>query len=134
MTELAGRINLVQIAPDDEGSPGAFTKINGVDDSTLNRLAEILEITQFGDTHRKRIGGIKDTDLDLSGNFDPADTNGQNLLEPGDICWIRVLYDGTNGRQIPMIVENFEQSATADDKQEFSSSLLGNGAPSDVPA
>ncbi len=131
MAELAGRINLVNIKPKDSGS---FTKINGVDDSTLNRLAEILEISQFGDTHRKRIAGIKDSDLDLSGNYDPADTNGQLLLEPGDIVLIQVLYDGTNGRQIEMIIENFEQSASADGVQEFSSSLLGNGAPTDVPA
>jgi len=130
VTEQAGHKAIVKIKPKDSGS---FTKINGVDNATLNRLAELLDVTQFGDTHKKRIAGLKDSNISLSGNYDPSDTNGQLLLNPGDEIYLQYLYDGTNGKQILMMVEIFEQSSAADGKQTFSSTLQGQAAPTAVP-
>lgn len=131
MSEIAGRLMEVRINDSQMAHGGAGAKINGVDNSTLNKLADILEITQFGDSYKKRIAGLKDSNVSLSGNYDPADTSGQLKLEPGDDVWIALFPEGTTakGKQIEMIVENFEQSATADGKQEFSSTIQGNGAP-----
>jgi len=137
MAELSGKINIVYIltgATPMLATTGA--KINGVNSSTYNRLAEILEITQFGDDYKKRMAGLKDTSVSLSGNYDPSDTAGQLDLEPGDSVYIGIYPEGTGtaGKQAPMVVENFEQSSSADGKQEFSSSLVGNGAPETLPA
>ncbi len=136
MTELAGRLLEVRINGELMANGGAGAKVEGVDNSTLNRMAEILEVTQFGDERKKRIHGLKDTSLSLSGNYRPDDTSGQLLLEPGDDVFIALFPQGTGaaGKQIQMIVENFEESASVDGKQEFSSSLQGNGAPAVVAA
>ena len=129
MGELAGKLNIIKIATTAEG---AGTKINGVDNSTFNRLCDILEITQFGDSYKNRMAGLKDTSISISGNFDPADTNGQLVLEPGDFVWVQVLPNGSTGKKVKMIVENFEHGASVNDKQTFSSSLQGVAAPTAV--
>ena len=137
MSELSGKINIIYILTGTTAmtsSTGA--KINGVSSSTYNRMAEILEITQFGDDYQKRMAGLKDTSISLSGNYDPDDTAGQLDLEPGDFVYIGIYPEGagTAGKQVPMVIESFEQSSSADGKQEFSSSLSGNGAPETLPA
>ena len=136
MAELAGRLMEVRINDSEMTNGGDGAKVNGVDNATLNKLADILEITQFGDTHKKRMAGLKDSNVSLSGNYDPDDTNGQLVLEPGDDVWVALFPQGTteSGTQVKMIVENFEQSAAVDGKQEFSSSLQGNGAPATISA
>ena len=134
MAELAGKLMELRINSAEMTNGGDGAKVNGVDNATLNKLADILEITQFGDDYKKRIVGLKDSNVSLSGNYDPADTNGQLVLEPGDDVWVALFPQGTteNGTQVKMIVENFEQSAAVDGKQEFSSSLQGNGAPASI--
>ena len=137
MAELAGKNNIVYILTGTTPmSATTGAKIKGVNSSTRNRLAEMLEITQFGDNYQKRMPGLKDTSVSLSGNYDPSDTNGQLGLESGDSVYIGTYPEGTAtaSKQVPMIVENFEHSASADGKQEFSSSLVGNGAPETLPA
>ena len=137
MPELAGylmevRIKAGTVKMSAGGADGLV--IEGVDSVTLNRLAEILEVSSFSDTWKRRIAGIKDSNVSLSGNYLPTDA-GQLALEPGDDLWIALfpqgssLADGADGKQVQMIVENFEESSSADGKQEFSSSLSGNGAP-----
>ncbi|KXZ39484.1 Predicted secreted protein [Alkalithermobacter thermoalcaliphilus JW-YL-7 = DSM 7308] len=103
------------------------TKINGIDNATLNRLAEILDVTAFGDTHRRRIGGIKDSNISLSGNY-LIDDAGQMDLIPGEIVTVKYYPQGAGqpgGKQIDMIVENFQESADVGGKVTFSSSLSG---------
>ena len=134
MSEQAGKNNQVWISLTQmTGSTG--TKINAVNDSSYNKLCEILEITQFGDSYKRRMAGIKDSDVNLGGHYDPADTNGQMLLEPGNTVYIGIYPQGTTatGTQIPMIVESFDLKADIS-KQAFSSKLSGNGAPITLPA
>ncbi len=135
-TELAGHLMEVRIKATVMANGDDGAKIEGVDNATLNRLADILEVSQFGDTFKKRMHGLKDSNVSLSGNYRPDDANGQMELEPGDPVFIAVFPQGNKvaGRQIEMIVENFEQSAAADGKQTFSSSLQGNGVPAPVTA
>ena len=137
MPELAGflmevRVKAGTVKMEAGGIDGI--KLEGVDSATLNRLAEILEVSSFSDTHKRRIAGIKDSNVSLSGNYIPEDA-GQLALEPGDDLWVALFpqgssgVDGGPGKQVQMIVENFEENSTADGKQEFSSSLEGNGPP-----
>lgn len=128
MAEVAGKSNIIKIGTT---SGAAGTKINGVDNSTFNRLCEILEITQFGNDYKNRMAGVKDTNVSLSGNLDTADTNGQLVLVPGDYVWVQVLPNGSAGAKIKMIVESFEQKADTS-KQTFSASLSGVEAPTVV--
>lgn len=137
MAELAGDVNIVYIltgASAMTSSTGA--KVLGVDNSTFNRLCDMLDITQFGDTYKKRISGLKDTNMSLSGNYYPGDTTGQDELVPGDSVYIGVYPQGAAvaGTQIPAIVESFAISTTANGKQTFTASVQGNGAPVTLPA
>jgi len=140
MSELAGYLMEVRVkAGEDKMSAGGADGlvVEGIDNATLNRLAEILEITSFSDTWKRRLGGIKDSNVSLSGNYIPGDA-GQLVLDPGDTCWVALFPQGSSyesgdeGKQVKMIVENFENNATADGKQEMSSSLQGNGEPETI--
>lgn len=137
MPELAGKTNLVYILTGTTAMTDATgAKVLGVDSSSYNQLCDILEITQFGDTHKNRIAGLKDTNISLSGNYYPGDTAGQEELVPGDTVFIGVYPQGgaVAGMQVKAIVESFEISASASDKQTFSASLQGIAAPVALPA
>ncbi len=139
MPELAGRLNFVKILAGSSamiGGPAPTgAKIGGVDNSTFNRLCDLVEITQFGDTHKKRLAALKDSSISLSGNYDPDDAP-QMVLEPGDLVMVAVHPQGEleDGKQVNCIVESFEQSATVDGKQTFSASISGIAAPVLSPA
>ena len=137
MAEVAGKTNLVYILTGTTAmtdSTGA--KVLGCDDSSYNQLCDLLEITQFGDDYKSRIAGLKDTSISLSGNYYPGDTNGQDVLVPGDTVYIGVYPQGTgvNGKQVKAIVESYELSASVADKQTFSASLQGIAAPETLPS
>ncbi len=136
MSELAGRLMEVRVKATIMSNGADGNKISGVDNASLNKLADILEITQFGETHKKRMAGLKDSSVSLSGNYIPTDDDGQLVLEPGDDVFVALFPRGVgeDGKQVKMIVENFEQTAAVDGKQEFSCSLQGNGAPAAIDA
>jgi len=137
MSELAGKLNQCYVLSGEvamTGSTGA--KINAIDNSTWNQLCDLLDIPQFGDEYKNRIGGLKDTEVSISGNYDPSDTNGQNVLVAGDICYIGIYPQGTTvaGKQVKAIVGSVEISADVTGKQTISASLSGIGAPAALPA
>lgn len=136
MPEIAGKTNIVYILTGTTAmtnSTGA--KVLGVDSSSYNQLCDLLEITQFGDSYKNRMAGLKDTNFSLSGNYYPGDTTGQDELVPGDTVFVGVYPQGTGvaGSQVKAIVESFEISAGVGDKQTFSASLQGIAAPVTLP-
>lgn len=137
MSELAGYTNQVYVlAGASAMEAGTGAKVAGVDNSSFNKLCEILDITSFGDTYRKRLAGLKDSAFSISGNYYPGDTNGQDVLVAGAAVYIGTFPSGTAvaGTQIPAIVENFEVSSDVAGKQTFSCTLAANGAPVALPA
>ena len=131
MAELAGRQAVIKI---DTTSSGPGVVIDGVDNHTYKELCDMLDISKYGNEYKNRIGGLKDTNVTLSGNYNPSDTNGQLKIVPGDFVWLQVLPDGTNGKKVKMIVEDFTLQAPVEGKQTFSSTLQGVEAPSSVSA
>ena len=95
----------------------------------------MLVVCQFGEDYMKRIAGKKDISISLSGNLDTGDTNGQLALVEGSYVMIGLYPSGTGvaGKQVPCIVESFEESYDANGKQTFTCSVLGNGAPVALP-
>jgi len=138
LAELAGRLNEVWVI----AGAAAMTNVTGAkvqaaDNSSMNRLAELLDITQFGDSYRDRILGLKDTGFTVSGNYDPADATGQGVLNnPGAEVFIGIYHSGTAvaGTQVNALVESFEISADVAGKQTFSCTLQGIAAPVALPA
>ena len=122
-------------------SGGTYTKIAGLNDASLQRIRDLLDTTNFKDANdapvRKRIYGLKDRSLSLSGDLDLSDSNGQVLLsdaiDDGTNVFIKYLPDGTNGWQVEFLVENFDMQSTPDGKNEFSCSLQATGDATAIP-
>jgi hypothetical protein len=137
MAEIAGKTNLVYILTGSSAmtdSTGA--QVLGCDDSSYKTMCDLLEITAFGDTNKMRLAGLLDTSIDLSGNYYPGDTTGQDELVPGDSVYVGIYPSGSSsaGYQFPGIVESFEIKAAVGDKQTFSATVQGNGAVVALPA
>lgn len=131
MGELAGRLAVIKI---DVTEAGAGVAIDGVDNHTYKDLCDMLDISKYGNAYKNRMGGLKDVNVTLSGNYNPADANGQLAIVPGDFVWLQVLPDGTNGKKVKMLVEDFTRQAPVEGKQTFSATLQGTEAPTNVPA
>lgn len=137
MAEQAGKNNVVYVLAGDTAMTNATgAKIEGVDNSSFGRLCDILEITAFGDAYKKRMAGLKDTSVSISGNLYSGDTTGQDVLIPGNTVYIGIYPNGSSaaGTQVPVIVESFEQSSDVAGKQTFSCAVQAIGAPVELPA
>ena len=137
MAELAGNVNIIYIltgAVAMTDSTGA--KILSIDSSTYNHICSLYDISQFGDTYTKRLAGLKDVNMNISGTYYSGDTTGQDELVPGDSVYIGFYPSGTAtaGTQFPAIVESVAYGATVNGKQTISATIQGNGAPVTLPA
>lgn len=133
--EVAGYVNVVYILAGTSAMNANGAKIAGVDNSSFAKLCEILDITAFGDSYKKRLGGLKDSNFTLSGNVYVGDTNGQDILVPGNTVFIGAYPSGiaVESVQVECIVENFEVTVDVAGKQTFSSSLSAIAAPVAMP-
>lgn len=137
MGELAGYTNVVYVlAGTTPMAEGTGAVIKGVDNQSFGKLCDILEITSFGDTYKKRKGGLKDSTFSISGNVYTGDTTGQDVLIPGNSIMIGAHPAGKSvaAEQLPCIVESFEVSVDVAGKQTFSCGLAATGAPVAMPA
>lgn len=138
--ELAGFVNLVKVLAGSVAMVGAGAptgaKIEGVDNSSFGKLCDMLDITAFGDTYKKRLAGLKDTTFTISGNVYVGDTLGQNVLIPGNTVMIGTYPSGTSiaGSQVNAIVESFETTVDVAGKQTFSAGFSCIAAPVALPA
>lgn len=103
---------------------GANVKADNV---TTNIPRDLLETTQFGDEFKRRIQGLKDANITVSGDYDPGDT-GQGVLYAGGACYIGIYPQGTAvaGIQFPGIVESFSISADVGGKVTYTATVQGN--------
>lgn len=137
MAEKAGFVRQVYILAGTTamtGSTGA--KVMGVDNNSYGQLCEALDITAFGDTHRKRMPGLKDTTFTISGNVYVGDTTGQDLLVPGDYIYIGAYPSGPTvaGVQVAAFVQSFETTSDVAGKQTFTASFACSDSPVALPA
>lgn len=135
--EQAGYINEVYVlAGSSAMAAGTGAKILGVDKASYGNLCDMLEITSFGDTYKKRMGGLKDTTISISGNIYTGDTTGQAVLIPGATIFIGCFPQGrlVASMQVAAIVESFEASYDVGGKQTFSCGLSCIAAPVALPA
>lgn len=109
--------------------------VDGVRTCTFNRPRDIIDITVFGPSaavdYRKKLAGLQDGTIDMSGVYLPADT-GQAHLETqfgnGGALFLRMLYDGTSGDEVETLVESFNIDGDVTREVQFSTSLSRNGA------
>lgn len=137
MAEQAGNINVVYVlAGATAMAIGTGAQILGVDNASYGNLCEMLEITSFGDLYKKRMGGLKDTTIKISGNIYTGDTTGQAVLIPGNQIFIGCFPLGrlVASMQVAAIVESFDAKYDVSGKQTFDCSLSCIAAPVVLPA
>jgi len=134
--ETAGFVNQVwALTGTTEMAAGTGALIKGVESSSFARMCDILEITAFGDTHKKRMAGLKDTEISISGTIYVGDTTGQDILVPGDSIFIGVMPQGVAvaGTQVAAIVESFATKTDVSGKQTFDAKFSCIAAPVVLP-
>lgn len=136
MTVLAAHAIAVLVKAADSGW-GSSDELDGINSAQLKSTRDLLEATDFKDTSacRKRIAGLKDGTIEMSGDYEAADAP-QDLLrsskESGADIYVWIKWDGTAGHKVACLVESFDIGGTFDGKVQFSCSLVFNGAVSEA--
>lgn len=98
---------------------------------------ETLEVTSFDSTClREFIAGLRSGAMDISGFYDPTDTNGQVAMMTAFLNGTvlsgaqqpKFLADGTNGFSADAVISSYNVEATVDGLVGFSATLQLTGA------
>lgn len=115
-----------------------FDSINGIKNISLSDGADMIEITDFADSNlKRRIRALRDYSASMDGELEVA-SNGykkvRQTFEQGNVLYVKILFDGTNGLTLTMLVESIERSASVDGAVQVSISLQHEGsvAPTEV--
>lgn len=119
-------------------SPVAGDEIDGINSVKYSPSVNLLDITDFKDTSgaKKKLAGLKDGTISLSGDFEPADA--PQLLAMNSLgspsLWASCHFNpsgavGTKGFQVEVLVASFELGAEVDGKVPFTCELQFNGLP-----
>lgn len=138
---MSGISGKVHISTDDGAT---YNEMDGIKSHGFKPAREMLDVTDTkdgdgsGNGWRKFKAGLKDGGVDLSGDLEEADANGQNALrtawENGTEIKIRLEENpaavaGKKGYDVPCLVESYEVNGEVGGTVEFSATLKINGAP-----
>lgn len=126
----------------DTTAPTGSDEVDGIMEFTANISRETEETTDFADDggFKTRIAKLKDSSVDMSGDYEEADTI-QDLLRShwaaGTTGYLTVHMNpaaaaGSKGWRIPVIIESYTASGAVGGVGKFSAKLVGNGAVVDV--
>ena len=109
------------------GGAGVYTTAVGITEWTLSHAGGLIDVSAMGDTYVARIQGLKDVSLSFSGNYEAADTTGQNAIRTAltsdSEIWFQALPDGTAGFKFRGSIERYDISASVTDKVGVSGSI-----------
>ena len=97
---------------------------------------DTLDVTSFDDgALRVFIAGLRSGSVDISGFYDPTDTNGQVAMFTAFLAGTKLvttqqptfLVDGTNGFSADGVISSYAVSATVDGLVEFSATIQLSG-------
>jgi predicted secreted protein len=123
------------------GTDGAvFNEMDGIKSVKFGPSRTMLETTDFKDASgaKTRMAGLKDGVIELSGDLEEADADGQNVVrtawENGTDCHVEIDFipgaaAGSKGYKVKGIVESYEIAGEVDDIVTFSATIQFNGAP-----
>lgn len=131
MAGTSGKNFRIKVSPT-AGGAGVYTAVADIKSASMSRDGAQLDITSFSDSDIKRILGLRDTSYDISGFYNSADTNGQNVIDSaatnGTELWVQFLPNGTAGWKQQVVVNKFAVSSSVSGTNDLSISLQGNGA------
>lgn len=135
---LAGHPTVVY-AKSSNTAPSGSDEIDGINNVSYGPTGNLLDVTDFKDTSgfMKRLLGLKDGSINLSGDYEASDAP-QALLrsswDSGASCWITVHFNpsggaGVKGFQVECLIESFEITSAVDGKVEFTCTAQFTAAP-----
>lgn len=118
----------------------AYAEVDGIKSLKFGPSRTMLETTDFKDTSgaKTRMAGLKDGTIELSGDLEEADVNGQNVIrgcwDSGAACWLQMKFAptaaaGSQGYKVNGIVASYDMNADVDGLVTWSASVQFNGAP-----
>jgi predicted secreted protein len=118
-----------------------YVEADGISQADLNHSINLLDANYFKNSDtKKRICGMQDHTLDISGDF-AVDATSQGLCRSlgraGSAIWWKVLADGTNGYGVTVastgdLVASFKMGATTEGKVTFSCQIQANAAIEEI--
>lgn len=109
--------------------------MSGVHDVSLSRMRDELETTDFNDTSKNFILGLKGAEVTFSGTYESADTaygRIETAFGDGTSVYAVILWNGTAGHNVECKVVTLETSGARDGLVEVSGTLRATGAVSTV--
>ena len=109
--------------------------MSGVHDIGLSRMRDELETTDFNDTSKNFILGLKGAEVTFSGTYESADTaygRIETAFGDGTSVWAVVLWNGTAGHNVECKVVSLDISGARDGLVEVSGTLRATGAVATV--
>jgi len=136
MAKLAGNLHRIWIKATEAITDGTGAEVAGVSNSAYNQMADMLDASEVDNPYKERVAGLKDTNFSVTMYFDPADTNGQLVIIPGNTVYVGLYRQGTTVAdiQVPCLVESANWTGAVDGMQEYAVSFQGAGAPVALPA
>lgn len=132
----AAYVTKVFFAPDGT----TFTEVDGINSVSLSTERDELEVTDFASNAgtRDRIMGLKSYSVSMSGHFrgEASQAAVRTYIDTAaatDQAAIRILWDGTNGVDIPVIGTSYEVSGELEGTVEFSAEFVSAGVIAAVP-
>ncbi len=98
---------------------------------------DTLDVTSFDSSCvREFIAGLRSGTMDISGFYDPADTNGQVAMFTAFLNGTlltttqkpKILWDGTNGIEADGVISSLTVDATVEGTVNFSATIQNSGA------
>jgi predicted secreted protein len=119
---------------------GAVNIVAGLKNISLEIDGQVVDDSEFGVDWNQRLQGLKDWKISASGNFRPADANGQlavrsSLINDTDLYCQFLPDNGTTanaGLKGQVLVSKFSVEDTLDGAAAVSIELQGIGAPTIV--
>lgn len=127
--------NLVVRIRTSSGLGTSADNMTGVHDVSLNRMRDELETTDFNDTSKNFILGLRGAEVSFSGTYESSDTafgRIETAFGDGTSVWAVILWNGTAGHNVECKVPTLEISGARDGLVSVSGTLRATGAVSTV--
>jgi predicted secreted protein len=130
MSATAGKKTVVKVSTV-VGGAGAYNVSLGIKSASIKLGADIVDVSTMGPSFKDKLGGLRDSQWTLAGNYEPADATGQGALRSAWLndteVWIQILVDGVSGFKVQVKVSNFAVDSDVGDKVGVSIDLEGTG-------
>jgi len=124
---LKGLAASVEVSVDDS----TYYTVDELNSLAMNAGGENLDVTEFGDSYRSRIQGLKDIAYSFSGFWDKLDTTGQVAIRTAwlndSTLYVQILVDASNGWKQLVKVDSIAINTNVDGATEISFEVSGNG-------